>query len=529
MSAFLLPRSLAAMAAAGAVLLGAAGCGSSAGSSSGANAGVDPAASLPASAPLYVEAQLRPEGDLKANVDAVARKVLRTNDPGQKVVDLLDRALNAKAGTDYKADIEPWLGNRAGLAITALGAGGARPDVVAAIASNDDGTAQAFLDKEQAGNPTTQRDYRGVTYRVDARQDLAAAVVDHAVLVGTERGFKAAVDATRGDELADAPEFKRAREAVGTDGFGFLYVDPSRLLDVALSRAGGTAGAQGPMLKGLLAGSGTRSIAARLDVASDALRIDAAALGLKTGAGAGDGPGAAAAVPADAWLSLGVGDVGGAVRRALAQATQGGAGAAGGLDPGIVLQQLKGQLGFDLEKDLLSWMGDAAVFVRGTSMADLDGALVVHSKDPAASRRAIGELRRLLATFGAKPGALHGGAGADGLSLQVGSGHTTIEIAARGDRFVIAYGPRALDAALNGGGATLGGTQAFKTVAGLLGGAKPSLFVDTPAVVRFIGSLAGSSPSFAKAKPTLHAFGPAAAGVSSDGDVTHLKLAVQVP
>jgi hypothetical protein len=66
-------------------------------------------------------------------------------------------------------------------------------------------------------------------------------------------------------------------------------------------------------------------------------------------------------------------------------------------------------------------------------------------------------------------------------------------------------------------------------VAGLLGGAKPSLFVDTPAVVRFIGSLAGSSPSFAKAKPALDAFGPAAAGVSSDGDVTHLKLAVQVP
>ncbi len=119
------------------------------------------------------------------------------------------------------------------------------------------------------------------------------------------------------------------------------------------------------MFKGLLTGSGLQSVAAKLDVASNALRIDAAAIGLKTKAGSGDGPGAAAAVPAGSWLSVGVGDVGGTISKAIS--SLGDSGATGGVDPATLLQGLQSQLGVDVRKDLLSWMGDAALFVRGTS------------------------------------------------------------------------------------------------------------------------------------------------------------------
>ena len=48
-------------------------------------------------------------------------------------------------------------------------------------------------------------------------------------------------------------------------------------------------------------------------------------------------------------------------------------------------------------------------------------------------------------------------------------------------------------------------------------------------MVKLLSSVAGDDQDFVKAKPTLDAFGPAAAGISSDGDVTRLKIAVAVP
>jgi hypothetical protein len=524
MASSLLPRSLAALVAAAVVAVPLAGCGGG-GSSAGGDPGADPAAFVPAASPVYVEAQVRPDGELAANTKAVASKILRTADPAGKIIGLIDRGLKDD-GASYAKDLEPWLGKRAGIAVTGV-RGTAGPDLVAAITSKDDDAANAFLDGQKG---TEERRYRDVGYRFKADGDLAAAVVDHVVLIGTERGFKSAIDARSGDTLAESGAFKQARQTVGTDGLGFLYADPARIFDLALGAVPGATsgknGAQTQALKGLLSGSGIRSVAASLDVAQDALRIDAALIGLKTQPGAGDGPGAAAAVPAGSWLSLGVGDVGGTVERALAQL--GTSGAAGGLDPAALLQQLEGGLGVDVQKDLLSWMGDAALFVRGTTMDDLNGALVVQSKDPAKSKKAIATIRRLLQTFGARPRPLTGVSGAEGLTLAAGGAADGVLMAAKDDKFVIAYGRDALRDAL-AGGAPLGDTEPFKTAAGLLDGAKPSLFLDTPQVVKLLGAVAGGDADFAKAKPTLEAFGPAAAAVSSSGDVTRLKAAVSVP
>jgi hypothetical protein len=518
----LLPRSLAALVAAAAVALPIAGCGSSS-SASGGDAGADPAAYLPASSPVYVEAQVQPEGDLKASTEAVAKKILRTGDPGGKLVQLLDKGLSDDQAT-YAKDVEPWLGKRIGLGITTLAGG--HPEVAAAIASKDDDAAKTFVEARKGAE---ERKYRDVSYRYVVKDDLAMAAVDHAVVVGTERGFKSAIDARSGDQLAGATRFKEARETVGTDGLGFFYADPARIFDMALGAAKGAggAGAQAEALRGLLAGAGMRSIAGKLDVASDAVRLDAAIIGMKAATtGKGDGPGAVAAVPAGSWLSAGVGDVGGTLEKALAQA--GTSGGIGGIDPAAMLQQLKGSLGVDVQKDLLSWMGDAAVFVRGTSVNDLGGALVVQSKDPAASREAIGSLKRLLTTFDVKTQPLTGVDGAEGLTLSAGKLPEGVLIASKDDKFVVAYGRAALKDAL-AGGSPLGDTAPFKAAAGLLDGAKPSLFLDTPQVVKLLAATAGNDPGFAKAKPTLDAFGPAAAGASSEGDVTRLKVAVSVP
>jgi hypothetical protein len=524
-----LPRARrVAMLAAVAVAVPVAGCGGG-DASAGGDPGADPAASLPASAPLYAEAQLQPQGDQRDAALAVGRKLLHTQDPAGKVVGMLDKA-GSKRGVSFEQDIKPWLGNRVGVALTAMAAGSSKPDFAVALASKDDDKAKAFVADQQKQDNASERAYNSVTYGVD-KEGTASAVLANTVVVGTESGVKAAIDASKGDSLAKAAGFREARDEVGTDGLAYVYVDPKRLLDAVfsgLSRAGGGAAAAGQAqaLSGVLGGSGLRSIAASLTAAPNALRVDAAAIGAKSvGSGSGDGPAAAAAVPADAWLSAGIGDLGATLRKALDQQAAGGGIA--GLSLQQLEQQLKTRLGIDLQQDFLSWMGDAALFVRGTSHRTVGGALVVSSKDPSASRAAIGKLEKLLSTFGQSYRPLHGVADARGITL-AGPGGTRVQIAAKGDKFVIALGRGALAATLRGGGGTLGETGAFKSAAGLLEGAKPSFFLDTPAAVKLLESFAGGKPDFQKAKPTLDAFGPAAAGLVRQGEVTHLKAAVAI-
>lgn len=515
MSFAFLRRGLPALAIAAAVALPVAGCGAGASSSAGGDPGLDPAQSVPASAPLYLEARVHPEGSQQAALDSVSRRLLGGQDARTAIVAQIDKALG-KQGLTYARDLEPWLGDRVGVAVTRLGSG-KDADALAVLASRDDDRAQAFVD----GLASTERAYRGASYRVkDAKH--AAAVHEHAVLIGTEAGVKSAIDAGDGRSLAESGAFKEARDEVDDDDLGWLYVDPSRALDGALSLAPapqeGTGGALGAgpqvaLLKGLLGGSGIRSIAAGLRVADDALNVHAAIIGLKHEPGAGDAAAAVAAAPAGSWLSLGIGDVGGTLKRALGQL---GGGASGGADPQVLL----GALGLDLERDLLPWMGSATLFVRGTTKDDLAGALVVQSKDPAASRRAIGLLRTALTRVGLKPTASPSApAGAEALHLELGSLPGGLDVVAQGDRFVLAFGPDALRDAL-AAGARLGDDAAFRSASGLLRDAKPMLYLDLPRVLGLLSSGSTKLPAAAQA------LGPAVAGIDGDGDVTRVEVAV---
>ena len=190
-----------------------AGCGDSGSSSSPARLTVrraDPAALLPASAPVYVEAQLRPTGDLAANAKTVAGKILRTSDPGGKIVGLIDGAAKDD-GASYAKDIEPWLGQRAGIG-DHVGRRGRQDDVDAGRRDRVQGRRRRPEVHRRAakGATTASTATSSTSYKAD--DDLAAAVVDHAVLIGTEKAFKSAIDAQSGaGSLATAGAFKKAR------------------------------------------------------------------------------------------------------------------------------------------------------------------------------------------------------------------------------------------------------------------------------------------------------------------------------
>ena len=91
-----------------------AGCGSS--HSSGTVA--DPASAVPAAAPLYAGATVRPGEPLKKNALAAGRALTHQADP---YLNLLGALGTPGSGTlSYKADVAPWLGEHAGVFLSAL-------------------------------------------------------------------------------------------------------------------------------------------------------------------------------------------------------------------------------------------------------------------------------------------------------------------------------------------------------------------------------------------------------------------------
>ena len=142
-------------------------------------------------------------------------------------------------------------------------------------------------------------------------------------------------------------------------------------------------------------------------------------------------------LPADSWLALAQTKFG----TLLDYYVDAFAGAAGGR--GAIEQQFHAATGLDLQKDVIDWMGDFAVFVRGTSIADLDGALVIETSDEAASGRFIAALERLAKTQGqgqVQVGRLTAPGGGDGFTLRSADIPQPVHVFQKGDRVVFAYG-----------------------------------------------------------------------------------------
>ncbi|MEA2383469.1 MAG: hypothetical protein QOH72_3440 [Solirubrobacteraceae bacterium] len=487
------------------LLVAAAAVAGCAASSSGGG-GSDPAALVPAGAPLYAEAVFGGDAQEQADAQAALAKILRTADPRGELVKAFDRG-----NVDFARDVEPWLGDRVGAAALSLGA---RGDKVVVAASRDDAAARAALARlAPKGSPRT---YRGVAYRVDQARGTAAAVVGGFVVLGSENGLKAAIDASKGSSLAESDSLKQARANVRRQRSAFLYVDVAGFLREALGATGGGASQLAPFAQPVALAL-PKTIAAALDAEPGMLRLDSAAFGNGGGFASGaSGADALAALPADAWLGAGVGELGPTVNGLLDRVS-----AQGGI-AGVGLQALLGQaqqrLGLDIRRDLLAWMGDAGIYVAGTTAADRRAALVIASKDPAASQRAVRALEPLARRSGTVTPLTVAGVDA-GFALRRGRSDDEILVASGGNRFVVAVGRRALTEAVAPGGARLGDAAAFRAAAGKLGsGVRPSFFLD---VQRLSGMAPGKGAGHGgQLREYLGAFGAVIGGARRDGDVT---------
>lgn len=511
-------RATAALAAL--ALLPLAGCGGDEATPAASGDGL--AKFAPKDVPFYVEASVRPEGDLAKNLDAAIAKFA----PGQSAEKLLSQAFAGEKDVSYEADIKPWLGERAGLAVTTLPAGDEDPDVAAFVETKDEGKAALDLLRKQADAPVKDEEYNGVKYVLDSggSSPTAAAAIDGTLVIGTDKGFKAAVDATKGDGLDTNEDYKKVVSKVEENAVATVYADIAKAFELA--QASARASGQEEQLEGvreLLNRQELKTLGAGIAVTETSVKLKAAAAQKESG----DPEKVAETVanlPAGSWAAFGLGDIGKSISETLDGLKTA---KTPGLDVESGLKQLEEQAGIDVQKDLLDWMGQTGLFVRGASITDIGGALVVQSKDPAATKAALSKARTLVAGSGLRPQALTGAGIDDGFSAAL-PGSTPVEVfaALAGDRFILAVTKAALDEAVKPS-AKLGDDDTFKRAADELGdGLKPTFLLDFPKVAGLLGLAAGSQPGFAQVSEYLDRIGIIVAGSKRDGDLNVQTLSV---
>jgi Protein of unknown function (DUF3352) len=495
-------RRFLVLALAALAVVALAACGSSKKSSS-SDASGDPAAIMPASTTIYVEANVNPSANQKAAFNSLAQNALGISDPGQKIVAALDKSA-AKDGTTFEKDIKPWLGDKVAIGITKLGKTASASTYAAVIDTTDPKQAMDALKKSKQN--LRSGSINGVDYLTDG--NIYAGTIDNYLIVAQRAGF-AAIAGGKGDKLADQDTFKQARAKAPADRLAYAYVDFDAFLNYAASTQAALQGQLGTF-KGLF--GNLKALSASLVAGPTSLEIDASVVGIN----GSKAPSGASAVPlgklpGTAWAGVSVRNLGPLLIKELNALGKIGA-SSNGQDFGQILARLKAATGLDVQNDILSWIGDSGAFIEGTSAADLGGAVIINSTDPAKSQAAIGKISGLLAALGrtATKIPVQGGTGIEIATTATGP---KVQLAAVGSKFYIAFGATALKDAMSPG-TTLDSNANYNAAAASLKGTEPKLYLNLQTVLSFADQFAGSNAAYEKVKPYLDRFTSLIAGYS---------------
>jgi hypothetical protein len=486
----------------------AAGCGSGA---SGGNEKANPAEVAPKNSLVWITAQIRPEGSQKAAVDAIAKKVLGTGDPGKRIEEILNRqASSSKSKLSYADDVKPWLGRRAGVAVISLGTTGSSSQAALIVASKDNGKAQSAIDKlaDSASTKPAKKDYQGVGYWFSARKGTAVGLVKDFVVAGSEAGFKAVVDASKGDGLTKNATYQSASR--GSDSkLGFGFVDTQALVSALGAQGripGGGAGLQS------LFGGANRPITATLSATPQNVVLEAIS-GITSQARQIKPNSLVPELPGDSWAAVGLPNLGAILKQTL---TQLGSGVGAGILTSVQ-QQIRARTGLDLNRDILPSLGEMAVFARGDSILTVGGGVVIQTPDPAAARRVVDKLGPLLRrqAKGAVKVATANVAGGSGFKVTTPKIPGGINVVLKGDRLVIAYTDGATREAL-APKSKLGNSPEFQQASASLGGGQPALYVAFAPIAQL--AAAAKPQKAAQIRQYLGAFASLVAGSRVQGN-----------
>jgi len=478
-------------------VLAALGCGNDEGASSATS--LAPAGSL-----AYGEVDLEPSGDQQQAIEALAARFPGEGSAGERLRSLIEEGLrDSDAPISFEEDVEPWLGDTAAFFVRgAQGQAGA-----ALIATTDEDAARDALEKAFEGK-AREKSYEGVDYL--AAGDGAGGVVDGFLVVGNEAGFKQAVDTSDGGSALDGDErYEEATSDIAEDRLGLFYMNLPALLETVQRQPGAEAFRSfGDLFE--------EPVVATFDADRDGVTFEADAPGslASTMPFFGEGSDLVNELPADSWLAFAQPDLG----KVLDYYVEAFGQSVGGRD--AVAAQFQALTGLDLDRDLLGWMGDFGVFVRGTSMADLNGAVVIETTDPGASARLIGRLQQLAK---GQPGSgttvepLSAPGGGKGFTLRDDEVPAPVHMFQRDDRVVVAYGDAAAEDALAPGD-RLGDSPEFTAAAQSIDGYAVSFYLAMGPVLELADSAAAGDPDWSSARPYLEPLQALVGGTAGDND-----------
>lgn len=498
-----------------------AGCGGG-GDSSGSSGGSDLANLASPGSLVFVEGRLQPQGELKQNVDSVAKSFTGGEGLGQFVISELESSARAEGESlDFAKEVEPWLGERGAVAFEHLD-GGELSEPLIAIEATNPTSAQAFVEKRagQGKSPAKSVSYEGVKFQVGGSEDNAVGLIgEDVVLAQSEKEFKAAVDASQGESLAGEDRFQSAMSHTTDGSFANIYIDLGGI--IGQSEDSETAS----QAKGVLQAAGidpseATAVASVIPQPNQVVvDLSSELNGEKTPAG--DASKLLGSLPAGSFAALSASEFTNQLKEAVDNLDE--EGIPPDLKPGELKSTLE-QAGINVDK-IVDSLDEAAVFAEGNSRSSLDGALVVTGKSNEAAE-AIASLGTLLRAARV-PGITAVSGQASGFSISSSQlGGKPIVVVAKGDRIAIGYSLAPALAVLSGGsGATLSSTPGYKSAVSALGKTPISAYVDGPAALRLAESLVPHSKTdFWEAVPYLKKITYIGIGRGSDDDVATAKL-----
>jgi hypothetical protein len=508
---------LAFLAALAALLV--AGCG---GGGDSSTSGTDPATVVPASAPVFISTTVRPEGETKTNIEALAQKIAGVDDLGELIVEELENSASDEGEElDFEKEVDPWLGNEAGIFLQEYededfeGYG-------AAIQASDEDEARSFVEKQVESSDEAVEDgsYEGVDFKVQEDETTIGVFAGLVVFAEDEAIFKSMVDASNGENLAGEANYGDATANVPDDSAADVYVDIGALIE----EAGGQIDAESQIFLDSLGIEPDEATAVASAIpGSDQVEIDFSTNLSGENPPSGDASELLGTLPGSAVGALATAEFGKRFNEGIDRIDK--EGIPGSVPPNQLKSTLK-EAGIDLEA-IAGSIDNVGLYVTGNSEKTLAGALVLETEEESEAKNTVSNLGLFLRKAGVS-GVTAVNGEASGFSVRTPElGRQPVVVVAKGSRIAIGYGLASVGSAFQESGKALADSAAYKDATGALGSTPIAAFVNGPSALNLATALMpAGDEGFAEAKPYLQKIEYLALGSEASGDLATAKLIV---
>lgn len=511
-----LPALLAALAA-----LLVIGCGG--GDDDGSN-GTDPAGVAPAQVPVFIDFMLRPEGETKADIDALAKEIAGVDNLGELIVEQLGSSASGDGGEfDFDKEVEPWLGDQGGLFLQEYededfeGFG-------AAIQTSDEGAARDFVNQQvEAGDEDFEDgSYKGVDFKVQEDETTIGVFDGLFVFAEDEAIFREMVDASNGDNLAGEEAYTSTTSDLPGDSAADVFVDIGALIE----EAGDEIDSDTQLFLDTVGIEPKEATAvASLIPGSDHIEIDLSTNVSGENPPSGDASELLGTLPGTSVGALSSAEFGDRFNEGIDQIDK--EGIPGEVPPDKLKKTLK-EAGIDLES-IAGSIGDAGLYVTGNSESTLGGALVMETDNANQAKNTVSNVGLFLRKANVS-GVTAVNGKASGFSIRSSDlGRQPIVVVAKGDRIVVGYGLASALSAFEESSKPLSDLPEYQEAVSALGDTPISIFVNGPPALKLADALVpADDEDFEEAKPYLRKIDYLALGSEASGDLSTARLIVGI-